>query len=63
MERNIIIASTDFEGVSKRALDAPEQREHYSSTTAGQWVWGSEKVYSDKKVRSDNVVFTLNIKS
>lgn len=61
MERNIIIATTDMEGVSKLALDAPQRREHYSDTTSRQSVWGTEMVYSDKMVRLKNTVFSLKI--
>lgn len=65
IDRGIILASTGMDGMSnadKDAFDALSSREaevHYSKTEVGVDVFGSERVYVDKYVTRELVIFSM----
>jgi mannosyltransferase OCH1-like enzyme len=65
IDRGIIMASTGMDGMSnadKDAFDAMSSRDaevHYSRTEVGVDVFGSERVYIDKHVTRELVLFSL----
>ena len=69
-ERNVMIASTDLEGLSKAPMVYEnenshnlrikvKQKPHYSISTAGERLWGTHDVYADDLV--EDVVVSLVI--
>ena len=73
-ERNVIVASTNLEGLEKSARNIAnptkaekrrqqerktEAHEHYSKATKGTFVWGSEGIYKDKLVSKFRIKFLV----
>lgn len=70
-ERNFVVASTDLDGVEKKArimanptivernLNDTRQKQlpHYSKTAKGVYVWGSARVYKDNEVANEKIKF------
>jgi hypothetical protein len=62
IERGIIFASTDMEGLSKDRVRLPsdhshlKSKPHYSSSGKGFWLWGTKGVYRDKMISTRNVI-------
>lgn len=74
-DRNVIVASTNFEGLEKSARhivhpsEAEKKRQeerktevhiHYSKATKGSFVWGSDGIYRDKLVSKFRINFLVN---
>jgi len=63
VERNIIVASTNLEPMSKSPLtfeaEKTKQRKHYSQSEHGVDVYGSANVYVDNMVTNENVRFLV----
>eukprot|EP00557_Chaetoceros_sp_GSL56_P006199 CAMPEP_0176495442 /NCGR_PEP_ID=MMETSP0200_2-20121128/10653_1 /TAXON_ID=947934 /ORGANISM="Chaetoceros sp., Strain GSL56" /LENGTH=797 /DNA_ID=CAMNT_0017893309 /DNA_START=72 /DNA_END=2465 /DNA_ORIENTATION=- len=61
IERGIIFASTDMDGLSKQRIRSPsdhtyvKSKPHYSSSGKGFWLWGSRDVYRDNMVSTKKV--------
>ena len=61
VDRNIIFASTDFDGLTKTAITKSQrtpQKAHYSKSDVAD-VYGSARVYIDKNVTNENVVLNV----
>jgi len=71
-ERNVMIASTDLEGLSKAPMvyenenshnlrrKVKEQKPHYSISTAGEKLWGTHDVYADDLVEDEVVSLVIS---
>lgn len=60
VERNILFASTDMQGLTKQSLEPgrikdKENQEHYSKTYS-HWLWGTKGVYKNNLVSKMNIV-------
>ena len=72
-ERNVMIASTDLQGLSKSPLvyqsggstlrgrgNLKQKRPHYSISTEGQKLWGTHDVYADDVVEDEIVSLVVS---
>jgi hypothetical protein len=66
VERGLVLASTDMEGLSKDRLRSPSDhsylkiKPHYSSSGKGFSLWGTKGVYRDNMVSTRKI--TIHIK-
>ena len=63
VDRNIIVASTDFKGATKTPIlqktEGLKKRAHYSDSGDGVDVYGSAYVYVDNMVSNEEVTLML----
>jgi len=67
-ERNILLASTDLQGLTKTPLryegEKPSHEKpkpHYSKSTQGHQIWGAQGVYSDDMATNEEIVLHLKL--
>lgn len=64
VERNIMFASTDMQGLTKDRLNHGDintreiRKKHYSNSGKGFWLWGTNGVYENNLVSKRKVVIT-----
>jgi len=63
--RNVIVAATGLKAAIQQVAQVSVfrtgtvEKEHYSETAEGQWLWGSELVYHDLFVVNDTISFKV----
>jgi hypothetical protein len=78
LERSVIMASTDLNGVEKKETESsnpmeaeqkrqehrqPKELGHCSKANKGVFVWGSSGIYADKIVTNERIKFNVHYES